>query len=162
MTLAAREPIMGIRSLRTGDAACHTIEDSRVDVTIALTTPSCPLKGQIESDIRREFTRLPGVGAVSVGFGTVSPEERVHALAGEAAEPTPARQMSNVKQGVAVMSGKGGVGKSLVTSMPASSLARKGLKVGILESDITDPSIHKMFGLDVKAPIRWGRKRRSS
>lgn len=60
------------------------------------------------------------------------------------------------------MSGKGGVGESLVTSMPASSLARKGLKVGILESDITGPSIHKMFGLDVKAPIRWGRKRRSS
>ncbi len=54
---------------------------------------------------------------------------------------------SNVKHIVAVMSGKGGVGKSLVTSMLAVHLSRKGYKVGILDADITGPSIPKAFGL---------------
>lgn len=54
---------------------------------------------------------------------------------------------SNVKHIVAVMSGKGGVGKSLVTSMLAVHLSRKGYKVGILDADITGPSIPKAFGV---------------
>ena len=48
---------------------------------------------------------------------------------------------------VAVLSGKGGVGKSMVTSLLAVELARAGKKVGILDADITGPSIPKMFGL---------------
>ena len=54
---------------------------------------------------------------------------------------------SNVKKVIAVTSGKGGVGKSFVTTMLAASAARKGLKVGILDADITGPSIPKAFGL---------------
>ena len=54
---------------------------------------------------------------------------------------------SNVKHIIAVMSGKGGVGKSLVTSMLAVNLSRKGYKVGILDADITGPSIPKAFGM---------------
>ena len=54
---------------------------------------------------------------------------------------------SNVKHIIAVMSGKGGVGKSLVTSMLAVSLSRKGYRVGILDADITGPSIPKSFGM---------------
>jgi hybrid cluster-associated redox disulfide protein len=51
-----------------------------------------------------------------------------------------------IKQVIAVMSGKGGVGKSLVTGLLAVSLRRQGLKVGILDGDITGPSIARMFG----------------
>ena len=54
---------------------------------------------------------------------------------------------SSVKKVIAVASGKGGVGKSFVTTMLAVSAARKGLKVGILDADITGPSIPKAFGL---------------
>jgi len=53
---------------------------------------------------------------------------------------------SKIKQVIAVMSGKGGVGKSLVTGLLAVSLRRQGLRVGILDGDITGPSIAKMFG----------------
>ena len=55
--------------------------------------------------------------------------------------------LSNVKHIVSVMSGKGGVGKSIVTSMLAVLLQREGFKVGILDADITGPSIPKAFGL---------------
>lgn len=57
---------------------------------------------------------------------------------------------SNIKHIIAVVSGKGGVGKTLVTSLLASALRKKGLKVGILDADITGPSIPKAFGIDDK------------
>jgi len=54
---------------------------------------------------------------------------------------------SSIKRVVAVLSGKGGVGKSFVASLVASSLSRKGYKVGILDADVTGPSIPKSFGI---------------
>ena len=59
----------------------------------------------------------------------------------------PANALSEVKHIVGVVSGKGGVGKSLVTSMLAVLLQREGFKVGILDADITGPSIPKAFGM---------------
>ncbi len=53
---------------------------------------------------------------------------------------------SSIKEIIAVVSGKGGVGKSLVTSLLAAELARQGKKVGILDADVTGPSIPKAFG----------------
>ena len=63
----------------------------------------------------------------------------------------PENQYSNIKKVVAVMSGKGGVGKSLVTSLLAVYFSKMGLKVGILDADITGPSIPKIFGIKEKA-----------
>ncbi|SEW44691.1 Mrp/NBP35 family ATP-binding protein [[Clostridium] fimetarium] len=60
-------------------------------------------------------------------------------------------QYSSIKNVVGVISGKGGVGKSFVTAMLAVLLNRKGYKVGILDADITGPSIPKMFGITKKA-----------
>lgn len=59
----------------------------------------------------------------------------------------PTSEFNNIKHTIAVVSGKGGVGKSAVTSMLAVMLARKGFKVGILDADITGPSIPKAFGI---------------
>lgn len=60
-------------------------------------------------------------------------------------------QFSTIRKVVAVSSGKGGVGKSSVTAMLATLVARRGYKVGILDADITGPSIPKAFGLSRKA-----------
>ena len=57
----------------------------------------------------------------------------------------PLHELSSVKHVIGVVSGKGGVGKSSVTSLMAITMARKGYKVGILDADITGPSIPKMF-----------------
>lgn len=64
------------------------------------------------------------------------------------AEPHP---MSSIKKIIGVVSGKGGVGKSLVTELLAVGMNRRGRKTGILDADITGPSIPKAFGLDQKA-----------
>ena len=58
---------------------------------------------------------------------------------------------SNVKRVIGVLSGKGGVGKSFITSSIAAYLSRNGLSVGILDADITGPSIPKAFGIKEKA-----------
>ena len=63
----------------------------------------------------------------------------------------PANSMSNVKKVIGVVSGKGGVGKSLVTSLLASGMQRAGYRTAILDADITGPSIPKAFGITQKA-----------
>ena len=63
----------------------------------------------------------------------------------------PTGEYNNIKHVIGVVSGKGGVGKSMVTSMLAVLMARKGYKVGILDADITGPSIPKTFGINSRA-----------
>lgn len=62
-------------------------------------------------------------------------------------QKTQAQQLSSIKNVIVVMSGKGGVGKSSFTSLIAMTLNKKGYKVGILDADITGPSIPKLFGI---------------
>lgn len=63
----------------------------------------------------------------------------------------PMNQFSNIKKVIGVVSGKGGVGKSLVTSLLASATAKEGYKVAVLDADVTGPSIPKSFGLSERA-----------
>ena len=70
---------------------------------------------------------------------------------GERIEKSKPNEFSNIKRVIGVLSGKGGVGKSFVTSTLATYLDRSGLKVGILDADVTGPSIPKAFGVKEKA-----------
>lgn len=64
--------------------------------------------------------------------------------------------MSSIKNVIAVVSGKGGVGKSLVTSLMASSMQKKGYHTAIMDADITGPSIPKLSGCMKKPmPMKW-------
>jgi len=121
------------------------VRGGKVEITIALTVPNCPLKDQIESDVRVAIAALPGVEQVFVHLTAMTNEER-KALFGEPKEGT-ATPYNHINRVVAVMSGKGGVGKSLVTSLLATALAREGYQVGVLDADITGPSIPMLFGL---------------
>ena len=80
--------------------------------------------------------------------GEVPPPKKINVVNRQASAPD---RRENIKHVIAVMSGKGGVGKSLVTGLLAVTLRRSGYSVGILDGDITGPSIPKMFGLPVKA-----------
>jgi Mrp family chromosome partitioning ATPase len=121
------------------------IHDGKVKITIALTAPNCPLKERIESDVRTAIAALPEVKQVSVKLTSMTDDER-KALFGEQKEGA-AVPYNHIQRVVAVMSGKGGVGKSLVTGLLAIALAREGYQVGVLDADITGPSIPMLFGL---------------
>jgi len=84
-------------------------------------------------------------GAVPAGGGNTG------ANAAGAGRPAGPNRREGIKHVIAVMSGKGGVGKSLVTGLLAVTLKRSGYRVGILDGDITGPSIPKMFGLPPKS-----------
>ncbi len=130
------------------------IDDGRVDVTLALTTLGCPLKEQIVGDVKAAVGGLEGVQSVEVELTEMTDEEKRRIGIGVppgdkgSAEDLPAldgRPGNDIGRVVAVMSGKGGVGKSLVSGLLAVALRRAGHEVGILDADITGPSIPKMF-----------------
>lgn len=124
-----------------------SVAEGKVDVTLALTTLGCPMKKKMADDIRTVLARLPGVGEVNVHTAELTPEEKARLFHGRAPAACSVNASSQIGQVVAVMSGKGGVGKSAVSALLAAALARRGLRVGVLDGDITGPSIPKMFGL---------------
>jgi ATP-binding protein involved in chromosome partitioning len=132
-----------------------SIKDGRVAFTLALTIPECPLKDQLEQDAQAAVMALPGVKQVQVTLGAMTEEERQAVLGGQ--EPPPlAAGYNQIERVIAIMSGKGGVGKSLVTALLAAALQRAGHRVGILDADITGPSIPKLFG--ISGPLKGSDK----
>lgn len=106
------------------------IEDSKVEVKLASAALDQGAQNFLQVKVREAVKELPETKEVEVVFSPAQPKE-----------------VNKIGKVVAVMSGKGGVGKSLVTSLVAVSLARHGCDVGILDADITGPSIPRMFGV---------------
>ena len=122
-------------------------DEGEVSFTLSLTIPGCPLKNQMEEDARMTLLKLGGVTNVKVNFGVMSEEEKKAIFANGMPGLPKLNKFNAVKKVIAVLSGKGGVGKSSVTALLAIELARAGKKVGILDADITGPSVPKLFGL---------------
>jgi Mrp family chromosome partitioning ATPase len=121
------------------------VSDGRVSFTLALTTPGCPLREQIEANARRAVMTLPGVNEVDIQLSEMTAQERAKLQGHGEPQPGRAEQLNHIEHVIAVMSGKGGVGKSLVSGLLATSLRHSAHRVGVLDADITGPSIPKMF-----------------
>jgi ATP-binding protein involved in chromosome partitioning len=126
-----------------------TIADSQVTFTLAFTTQSPASKATMHSMASRAVGRLPGVSKVQVKMGAgqpARPAQAPHAHGHGPAQPRAEDFIPEVKQTIAVSSGKGGVGKSTVTVNLAVALRLAGSAVGIVDSDVYGPDIPLMLG----------------
>ena len=123
------------------------VQDGRVSFTLALTTLECPRKDEVMTQAKAAVLALDGVEEVAVDLAEMSAEERQRIGLGQEQQGGTAEPFNDIRRVIAVMSGKGGVGKSLVTALLAVALRQDGQRVGILDADVTGPSIPKLFGL---------------
>lgn len=141
------DPELGKNIVELGMVRDLKFEDGIVKFTLALTIAGCPLRQQMADNSRTALQTVQGVQDAEITFGQMTDEER-KALFEKLRPQLPIlNEFNKVKKVIAVMSGKGGVGKSSVTALLASALRRRGLEVGILDADITGPSIPRLFGL---------------
>jgi ATP-binding protein involved in chromosome partitioning len=136
-----------------------------VSLTVVLTVAGCPLRNEIQKRVTDALETRPGVAGVSLQFGVMNDEERayvrqvVHGDAAATAGSQPAHghaegrmipfaQPGSKTRPLLISSGKGGVGKSSVTTNLAVALAARGHSVGIVDADIYGFSIPRMLGAD--------------
>lgn len=106
------------------------LSDKKATVTLASAALNPQTQDWLKTKVAEVINGLDGINEAEINFVEATPKE-----------------VNDIRNVVAIMSGKGGVGKSLITSLTALSLARRGYEVGILDADITGPSIPKMFGI---------------
>ncbi|MDP9019839.1 MAG: Mrp/NBP35 family ATP-binding protein [Actinomycetota bacterium] len=157
------DPELGSNIVELGMAKGAEVgDDGVVTVTVALTTAGCPLRAQIQKDVRSRIESHPAVAKVKINWTEMTQEEKSAAMSTarwNARERAPNSEIPSTTRVVTIASGKGGVGKSSVTVNLATALAARGFTVGIMDADIGGFSVPRMLGIDGRLAGAEGEKK---
>lgn len=120
------------------------VQGDTVSLTLVLTTPACPIRGQFEASVKSAVSSVPGVSKVELKTTAQVRPSR----------PFDQQGLLGVRNVIAIASGKGGVGKTTVSVNLAVALAREGAKVGLMDADIYGPNVPLMMGLIELPPMK--------
>lgn len=137
-----KQDLVGLNMIRE-----VAIQDTAVRVVVAVPFLEIPIKDDLARSIQEALVTLDARLEVQVEFIEMGQQERAAFMAQTEGVPPSAQAVNKITHVIAVLSGKGGVGKSSVTALLAVALQRRGLRVGVLDADITGPSQPMMFGL---------------
>jgi ATP-binding protein involved in chromosome partitioning len=157
---AVIDPELGDTIVDLGMVRGIAVDGDSVEVQVALTIASCPLRSQIEADVVRHVETLDWVRSVAVRVATMDAAERAAVMARarwKAREDAPETAVPPNARVLAIASGKGGVGKSSVTANLAVALAARGHVVGVLDADIWGFSIPRLLGMEGDVEARQGK-----
>jgi ATP-binding protein involved in chromosome partitioning len=157
---AVIDPELGDTIVDLGMVRAITVTGDEVVVDVALTIAACPLRSQIERDVRGQIEALDWVRSLDIRIATMDGAERAAVMARarwKAREDAPETAIPATTRVLAIASGKGGVGKSSVTVNLAVALAQRGLTVGILDADIWGFSVPRLLGMEGGVEARQGK-----
>lgn len=128
---------------------------SKADVKVLLTIAGCPMRDQLTKDIQSALATLPEVKEVALEFGVMNEVQREKVreiVRGGRAKEIPFARPDSLTRVIGISSGKGGVGKSSLTTNLAIAVAKQGMRVGVLDADVYGHSIPRLLGLIGQRP----------
>ena len=145
------DPELGVNIVDLGMVKDVVFNGSEITIKLALTIADCPMRNQIESEITRKLELIEGVESINIETTAMDQKDRSALMekarkkARENAEPTKINPRTRV---LAIGSGKGGVGKSTLSTNIALGLAKQGFQTGLLDADIWGFSIPRLLGVE--------------
>jgi ATP-binding protein involved in chromosome partitioning len=157
---AVIDPELGDTIVDLGMVRAIAVSGGDVVVDVALTIAACPLRTQIEGDVKGQIESIQWVDSLEIRTAAMDATERAAVMARarwKAREDAPDTAVPANARVLAIASGKGGVGKSSVTVNLAVALAQRGLTVGILDADIWGFSVPRLLGMEGDVEARQGK-----
>ena len=145
------DPELGVNIVDLGMVKDVVFNGSEITIKLALTIADCPMRNQIENEITRKLELIEGVESINIETTAMDQKDRSALMekarkkARENAEPTKINPRTRV---LAIGSGKGGVGKSTLSTNIALGLAKQGFQTGLLDADIWGFSIPRLLGVE--------------